>query len=213
MIGSNDEDNDEKPVHNVYIKSFKMMTTEVTQAQWNSLMSYNPSNYKGDYLPIDEVSWDEVQEFIQKLNQYDPGKGYRLPSEAEWEYACRAGTTTKYYSGNSDSDLARAGWYNGNSGSKTHPVGQKEPNAWSLYDMHGNVWEWCEDWYQSSYNGAPSDGSAWLSPAGQYRVLRGGSWNSSTSCCRSASRLSREPTRLLVGRYSLSGGFRLARSL
>ena len=208
MMGSNDGRGDEKPMHNVYIKSFRMMTTEVTQAQWTAVMGNNPSNWKGDDLPVEQVSWNDCQEFIRKLNQLDPGKGYRLSTEAEWEYACRAGTTTKYYTGNSDSDLGRAGWYSSNSGSKTHPVGQKEPNAWGLYDMHGNVWEWCADWYHGNYNGAPQDGSARLSPSGNSRVLRGGSWRSGPSFCRSASRNWFDPD---IRDYYL--GFRLARSL
>ena len=188
IMGSNDGESDEKPVHTVNIKSFYMMTTEVTQAQWQSVMGKNPSKLKGDYFPVENVSWNDCQDFIQKLNQLKPGKDYRLPTEAEWEYACRAGTSTKFYSGNSDSDLERIGWKNGNSGNKTHPVGQKVPNAWGLYDMHGNVWEWCEDWYHDSYNGSPTNGSAWLSPSGQYRVLRGGSWHSNAQLCRSSDR-------------------------
>ena len=204
QMGSNDGGSDEKPVHNVYVKSFKMMTTEVTQAQWQALMGSNPSNWKGDNLPVENVSWDDIQDFLRELNRIDPGKKYRLPTEAEWEYACRAGTTTKYYTGDKDSDLNRAGWYNGNSGSNTHPVGQKAPNAWGLYDMHGNVWEWCEDWFHSSYNGAPKDGSAWNSPSGQYRVLRGGSWLHPPRSCRSAHRHRYNPDL----RY-IHNGFRL----
>ncbi|MBC8277088.1 MAG: SUMF1/EgtB/PvdO family nonheme iron enzyme, partial [FCB group bacterium] len=181
-MGSN-ESKDEKPVHSVSIKPFYMMTTEVTQKMWKELMGSNPSHFKGDNLPVEKVSWNDCQKFIEKLNQRDPGKGYRLPTEAEWEYACRAGTTTKYYSGNSESDLKRAGWYSGNSGKKTHIVGQKSPNSWGLYDMSGNVWEWCTDWYHNSYSGAPTDGSAWISPSSTYRVLRGGSWYYFAFCC------------------------------
>ena len=219
QMGSKSGDSDEEPVHRVNIKPFYIMTTEVTQAQWKAVMGNNPSHFKGDNLPVEKVSWNDCQEFIKKLNQRDPWKGYCLPSEAEWEYACRAGTTTKYYSGNSESDLKRVAWYYGNSGSKTHPVGQKQPNAYGLYDMHGNVWEWCEDWYHNSYNGAPINESAWVSPSGSARVLRGGSWiNVPWLClsanrytqrsCRSASRGSSEP-----GYRSLNLGFRLARGL
>ena len=210
MMGSNDGSRDEKPVHQVNIKSFQMMTTEVTQAQWKAVMGNNPSKFKGDNLPVENVSWNDCQEFINKLNQRDPGKGYRLPSEAEWEYACRAGTTTKYYSGDSESDLGRVGWYGfdkGNSNKKTHPVGQKSPNSWGLYDMHGNVWEWCADWYHKSYNSAPADGSAWVSPSGQNRVLRGGSWSFNQFYCRSASRYGLNPAH----RYDYYG-FRLVRN-
>ena len=188
MMGSNDGEPREKPVHNVYIKSFYMMTTEVTQAQWQAVMGNNPSRFKGDNLPVESVSWNDVQDFIKKLNQLDPGKRYRLPTEAEWEYACRAGTTTRFYSGNSDSDLDAIAWYSANSGRKTHPVGQKRANAWGLYDMSGNVREWCQDWYHDSYNGAPADGGAWVSPSGQYRLLRGGSWFDEPYYCRSADR-------------------------
>ena len=208
MMGSPEDEDDrrdaESPQHKVTLKPFRMQTTPVTQKQWKEVMGNNPSNFDGDDLPVGCVSWNDCREFVKKLNQRDPGKGYRLPSEAEWEYACRAGTTTKYYSGNSESDLERAGWYRDNSGGKTHPAGQKEPNAWGLYDIHGNVWEWCEDWYHSSYNGAPSDGSAWVSPTGKYRVLRGGSWSLIQDYCRSAHRGRSNP----VSRYG-SYGFRL----
>ena len=204
MMGSNNSYSDEKPIHKVNIQPFYMMSTEVTQAMWKVVIDDNPSRFKGDNLPIENVSWNDCQEFIKKLNQFDPGKGYRLPTEAEWEYACCGGTTTRYYSGDSESDLKSVGWWKGNSDGKTHPVGQKEPNAWGLYDMHGNVWEWCEDWYQYSYNGASSDGSAWLFPSGSARVLRGGGWDSNPDNCRSVLRY----------RYAPSGrnnniGFRL----
>ncbi|MDP8229250.1 MAG: formylglycine-generating enzyme family protein, partial [Candidatus Electryoneaceae bacterium] len=179
MMGSNDGDSEEKPVRRVTVPSFYMMTTTVTQKMWVEVMGGNPSNFQGNNLPVEKVSWNDVQEFIRKLNRRDPGNDYRLPSESEWEYACRAGTTTKYHSGNSESDLARVGWYNGNSDDRTHSVGQKSPNAWGLYDMHGNVWEWCEDWYHGNYNKAPTDGSVWISPSGSRRVLRGGCWNGS----------------------------------
>ena len=238
MMGSNDGESDEKPVHNVYIKSFKMMTTEVTVGlfrqfvnetgyqteaeksggayvydgnQWGQKSDANWSNpyfSQSDDHPVVCVGWNDCKEYIQWLNRKDPGKGYRLPTESEWEYACRAGSTTKYYSGNSDSDLGRAGWYSGNSGNKTYPVGQKTPNAWGLYDMHGNVWEWCEDVYHDSYNGAPADGSAWLSPSGQYRVLRGGAWSFPPFDCRSAARDGSGPDTL-----NRSLGFRLCASL
>ena len=190
--------------HHVTISGFQMMTTEITQVMWQSVMGSNPSYFKGDNLPVEQVSWTDCQEFIKKLTQRDPDKNYRLPSEAEWEYACRAGTTTRFYSGDSDSDLDRVGWYRGNSGSKAHPVGQKQPNAWGLYDMHGNVWEWCEDWYHDSYTGAPNNGTAWTSPSGTSRVLRGGSWDGLPRRCRGASRLWIDPAYRYYG-Y----GFRL----
>ena len=207
-MGSNDTRNDAGPVHGVNLKSFQMMTTEVTQGMWKAVMGSNPSKFKGDNLPVESVSWIECEEFIKKLNQGDPGKGYRLPTEAEWEFACRAGTTTFYHSGNTESELERVGWYNGNSGSKTHPVRQKEPNTWGLYDMHGNVYEWCEDWYHRNYNNAPSNGSAWNFPSGKKRVLRGGSWGYSPDYCRSADRGKSEPS--YSGSYY--SGFRLVRN-
>jgi len=188
MMGSNDGDGDEKPVHWVEIEPFAMMTTEVTQKMWQELMDSNPSYFKVNNLPVENVSWNDTQEFLKKLNQHDPGKNYRLPSEAEWEYACRAGTTTNYYSGDSESDLGRVGWCSLNSGSWTHPVGYKSPNAWGLYDMHGNVWEWCEDWYHESYSGAPDDGRAWASSEGASSVLRGGSWLRNPDSCRASNR-------------------------
>jgi formylglycine-generating enzyme required for sulfatase activity len=199
-------DDDESPQHRVTLNSFYIMTTEVTQSQWQAVMGSNPSYFKGDNLPVEQVSWNDVQEFIKKLNQRDPGKGYRLPSEAEWEYSCRAGTTTRFYTGNAEADLARAGWYDGNSGSKTHAVGQKTPNAWDLYDMHGNVWEWCQDWYHDSYNGAPVDGRAWETPSETFRVLRGGSWGINVRICRSSFRFRYEPD----NRNDYFFGFRVA---
>ena len=218
MMGSNDFedfDNHEKPVHRVNIKSFYMMTTMVTQEMWVVVMGVavlenNPSSFKGDNLPVDCLSWDDCQKFIRTLNQWDPGKGYRLPTEAEWEYVCRAGTTTKYYSGDNESDLDDIAWYHGNSTYVTHPVGQKKPNRWGLYDMHGNGWEWCEDWFHDNYEGAPTDGSAWLTPTSNCRVLRGGNWlDDYLYCeCRSAVRDWAEPYN-----RSYYWGFRLVRNL
>jgi formylglycine-generating enzyme required for sulfatase activity len=207
MMGSPNTE-EEGPQHQVTLQPFYMMNTEVTHAQWKAVMNSNPSSFKGDSLPVETVSWNDCQEFIRELNKMDPGKGYRLPSEAEREYACRAGTYTRFYSGNSESDLDRVGWYSGNSGSKMHPVGTKEPNAWGLYDMHGNVFEWCQDWYHGNYFGAPSFGSAWESGGGQYRVLRGGSWIS--GCVKGCPSASRDCSDLDA--RSANIGFRLVRS-
>jgi|GEM_PF-5472937 len=211
LMGSNDGGSDEKPVHRVTVQPFKMQSTEVTQAQWEAVMGGNPSEWRGDNLPVEQVSWDDCQEFLSKLNQLDPGKGYRLPSEAEWEYACRAGTMTKYNTGDSESDLARAGWYHKNSYLKTHPVGQKVANKWGLYDMHGNVWEWCQDDLHENYHNdfgcrkAPTDGTAWVDkPRAGLRILRGGSRDSSDFNCRSATRGGSSP-----GSWGITGGFRL----
>lgn len=185
MMGSENGDPEERPVHRVSIsQSFYMGKYEVTQEQWQAVMETNPSHLQGAKLPVDNVSWNDAQEFINKLNEMDIACKYRLPAEAEWEYACRAGTTGDY-AGNLD-DMA---WYLDNSGHQTHPVGQKQPNAWGLYDMHGNVWEWCQDWQHQNYNGAPADESAWLSIGKQKeRVLRGGSLAEHGKDVRSAAR-------------------------
>jgi formylglycine-generating enzyme required for sulfatase activity len=186
MMGSENGDKDEKPAHQVTINnSIYMGKYEVTQAQWQQVMGSNPSRFKNcDQCPVEMVTWNDVQEFIKKLNAMNDGSTYRLPSEAEWEYACRAGTTNDYAG-----DLDAMGWYDKNSERKTHAVGQKQPNAFGLYDLHGNVWEWCEDWYHDNYNGAPTDGSAWLGGGEQKkRVLRGGSWVNHANSLRSAQR-------------------------
>jgi formylglycine-generating enzyme required for sulfatase activity len=187
MMGSTNGGTDEKPVHQVTIsQAFYMGKYEVTQGQWQTVMGNNPSNFKdcGGNCPVEQVSWDDAQNFINKLNESNDGFRYRLPTEAEWEYACRAGTTGDYAG-----ILSEMAWYGKNSGSKTHAVGGKQPNAWGLADMHGNVWEWCQDWYHETYYGAPTDGSAWLSGGEQeYRVLRGGSWGNYAEGLRSAVR-------------------------
>jgi len=186
-------DSDEGPVHHVNIETaFYMGRYEVTQKQWREIMGDNPSFFTGDdNLPVEKVSWDDVQEFIKKLNEKEGTDKYRLPSEAEWEYACRAGTTTRYSFGDDD-DYANLGdyaWYDENSDDETHPVGQKKPNSWGLYDLHGDVWEWVQDcWHGYYYGGAPVDGSAWESGDGAYRVFRGGSWSDVARNCRSANR-------------------------
>lgn len=190
MMGSENGYDDEKPVHQVTIHNgFYMGKYEVTQAQWQKVMGNNPSYFKNcDQCPVENVSWNDAQEFIKKLNAQNDGYTYRLPSEAEWEYACRAGTTGDYAG-----DVDAMAWYEKNSDKKTHPVGQKQPNPWGLYDMHGNVWEWCEDLYHDSYNGAPMDGSAWESGGEQYRVLHGGSWYDLDIGLRPANRLRNDP--------------------
>jgi TonB family protein len=187
MMGSTNGEPDEKPAHQVTINySFYMGRYEVTQAQWQAVMGNNPSYFKdcGGNCPVEQVSWDDTQIFIQRLNGMNDGYTYRLPTEAEWEYACRAGTTGDYAG-----PLSEMAWYSENSGSKTHTVGGKRPNEWGLADMHGNVWELCQDWYHETYYGAPTDGSAWLSGGDQkYRVLRGGSWLINATNLRSAYR-------------------------
>ena len=181
---------DEEPPHTVHIRSFLMGRTEVTQKQWRDVMGSNPSRFAacGPECPVESVGWDEVQQFISKLNQ-KTGQKYRLPSEAEWEYAASAGTTAEWSHGNNESKLGNYAWYGGNSGRKMQAVGQKRPNAFGLYDMHGNVWEWTQDCWHDNYSGAPIDGSAWtIGCTNRNRVLRGGSWYGNPADLRSAIR-------------------------
>ncbi len=206
-------DADEGPQRKVYIKAFEMQTCEVTQLHWKQVMGYNPSFYSGDSLPVEQVSWNQVQEFIRRLNAIDPGKDYRLPSEAEWEYACRAGSGTRFPWGDDPKycALEMFSWTSVGFTGRTHPVGRKRPNSWGLYDMHGNVFEWCRDWYRGNYEDAPADGSALESPVGSHRVYRGGgsvisSWEYNARRCRSAYRNRGRPT----SRY-FDVGFRLVR--
>ena len=214
MMGSpSDEEgrwDGEGPVHKVTIEeSYYLGKYEVTQEQWREVMGSSPSHFKGDDLPVEQVSWYDAQEFIKKLNEKERTDKYRLPSEAEWEYACRAGTTTRYYFVDDGLRLEDYAWYgeDWNSGS-THPVGQKKPNPGGLYDMYGNVYEWCQDRWHDDYDGAPSDGSAWESGSNSYRVLRGGSWNRYAVRCRSAFRHSGDP-----GYCGKNLGFRVLRKL
>jgi formylglycine-generating enzyme required for sulfatase activity len=181
-------ESNEGPVRYVKIKkAFYMGRYEVTQKEWREVMGNNPPYFWDNNLPADMVSWNNVQEFIRKLNEREGMCRYRLPSEAEWEYACRAGTTTRYSFGDSESRLDDYAWYENNSDNKVHPVGLKLPNSYGLYDMHGNVWEWVQDGWHNYY-GAPTDGSALECEDESYRVLRGGSWGGNAGYCRSAFR-------------------------
>jgi formylglycine-generating enzyme required for sulfatase activity len=178
-----------KPVHTVKIRTpFYLGIYPVTQREWKAIMGNNPSEFNGNDLPVESVSWNGVQDFIKKLNEKEGTNKYRLPTEAEWEYAARARTTTRYSFGDDDSKLGEYAWYSENSGDKTHPVGKKEANPWGLYDVHGNVWEWVQDEWHDTYNGAPVDGSVWEDGVSASRVHRGGSWISLARRCRSANR-------------------------
>ena len=198
----------EKQLRVTLTKGFSMQTTEVTQRQWRAVMGSNPSFFsnRGDNCPVQDVSWNDVQEFISKLNRKEGGsRYYRLPTEAEWEYAARAGSTTRFCFGDEESRLAEYAWYNVNSGRSAHSVAQKKPNAWGLYDMHGNVWEWCQDWYRGYPSGSVTDPTGPLS--GLYRVTRGGSCSHSSRFCRSDYRGTNEPAL-----WGDNLGFRLALS-
>ena len=182
-------DASEKPAHKVTItKPFYLGKFEVTQEQWEAVMGNNPSEFKDPKNPVECASWDDCQQFLVKLNAKSGGQGgkFVLPTEAQWEYACRAGSTGKFCFGDEEEQLDEYAWYGKNSGSKTHSVGGKKPNAWGLYDMHGNVWEWCQDWYDTYGAEAVDDPSG--PTTGSNRVRRGGSWGGTARYCRSAYR-------------------------
>jgi formylglycine-generating enzyme required for sulfatase activity len=181
-----DNDQREQPKHQVNIKQFWMGKYPVTQAQWDAIMTNNNSSTGIDF-PVNNISWHQAVEFCKKLSEIT-WKKFRLPSEAEWEYACRAGSQTSYCFGEYSNQLREYAWYINNSNNQTLRVGQKKPNAWGLYDMHGNVWEWCEDNWHDNYEGAPSDGRAWLGNDA-YSVLRGGCWNLNAVTCSCTFRL------------------------
>ena len=191
----------EKPAHSVTLSGYYIGKYEVTQAQWRAIMGNNPSYFKGDNLPVEQVSWNDCQAFIRKLNELT-GKKFSLPTEAQWEYAARGGKSggTKY---SGSDNIGNVAWYEDNSGDRTHPVGMKKPNSLGIYDMSGNVWEWCQDWYgdYSSYSQTNPTGpdSGW-----SYRVYRGGCWFSLARVCRVSIRSGYAPG----SRYS-DLGFRL----
>jgi formylglycine-generating enzyme required for sulfatase activity len=201
-----------RPVHRVQVSGFYIGKFPVTQALWKAVMNgENPSGFKGDERPVEWVSWDDIaNHFLPALCRLS-GFHYRLPSEAEWEYAARGGKyhAEGYKYAGSDR-LKDAGWFKDNNGKETKPVGQKQPNQLGIYDMSGNVWEWCEDDWHNNYNGAPEDGSAWINSPnrGSNRVVRGGGWVNSAQDCRAACRGNNSP-----GTRSLNLGFRLALSL
>lgn len=194
---------DERPTHSVTVSDFYIGKYEVTQAQWRAVMGSNPSYFTGDNLPVKQVSWDDIQEFITKLNTMT-GKTFRLPTEAEWEYAARGGNKSKGYKYSGSNTLDNVAWYTNNSSRKTHPVGQKQPNELGLYDMSGNVWEWCQDWY-GSYSSSSQTNPTGPS-SGSCRVLRGGSWVRNARRCR----VSYRDGRTFPDYRSYDSGFRLA---
>ena len=186
---SSEADNDERPVTKVRIsRGFYLGKYEVTQGQWQAVMGSNPSRFDecGPDCPVDTVSWEDVQEFIRRLNAAVGEERYRLPTEAEWEYAARAGTTGDRYG-----NLGAIAWYEDNSGRRTHPVGQKAPNAWGLHDMLGNVWEWVGDWYGPYPGGRVTDPTG--PSSGSERVFRGGGWAIDARYCRASNRISLSP--------------------
>jgi formylglycine-generating enzyme required for sulfatase activity len=210
-MGSPDDDSERyssETIHTVTLsKGFLMATAPITQSQWQKVMGNNPSHFKenGNNCPVEQVSWEDAHQFIDKLNEMEQTKHYCLPTEAQWEYACRAGSTTQYCFGDDEKRLNDYAWYDKNSGGKTHPVKQKKPNAWGLYDIHGNVWEWCEDWYGDYPIEPVTDPTGPAS--GARRVIRGGSWGDSPGDLRSAVRFDFSP-----GDRSYLIGFRLLRT-
>jgi formylglycine-generating enzyme required for sulfatase activity len=183
---------DEYPQHRVTLSPFYIGKYPVTQAQWEAVMRFNPSNFVGPNLPVDCVTWDEAVEFCRRLS-YATARVYRLPTEAEWEYACRAGTQTKFNYGDEEEFLVHHAWCLNNASNQTQPVGLKKPNGWGLYDMHGNVWEWCQDWYASDYYQHSPSVNPHGPAQGASRVQRGGSWYSLPNYCRSAGRSNHQP--------------------
>ena len=190
MMGDNESDDDrEKPAHKVKVKDFYMGKYQVTQEQWEAVMKKNPAFFKGNKRPVETVSWLDAKDFIKKLNEITR-KNFRLPSEAEWEYAARGGKFSQGYTYAGSDKLKQVGWYGENSNEETREVGLLRPNELGIYDMSGNVWEWCADDWHEDYKNAPDDGTAWVDvpDRGANRVLRGGSYWINPVYCRSALR-------------------------
>ena len=207
-MGSDSGDADEQPVHTVTIsKPFYIGQFEVTQAQWHAVMESDPSQFAGDpSRPVESISWNDARAFIAKLNAMEPGKTYRLPTEAEWEYAARAGSAAAYAFGDDPAQLDAYAWYTDNADNTTHPVGEKRPNAWGVYAMHGGVWEWVQERYGAYPSEAATESVG--PPPGNRRVIRGGSWLASAEDCRAASRSHAHPA--FRGAHV---GFRLVRTV
>ena len=189
-----DADSDEKPAHSMTLSDYYIGQTEVTQALWQAVMGSNPSNWKGDNLPVETVSWNDCQQFIEKLNQLT-GRKFRLPTEAEWEYAARGGNKSRGYKYAGSNDIGSVAWYSDNSASKTHPVGQKQANVLGIYDMAGNVLEWCQDWFDSGYYGKSPSTNPCNNTSASSRVNRGGSWYGNARYCRVSHRNYDNPDR------------------
>jgi formylglycine-generating enzyme required for sulfatase activity len=219
LMGSSESEanrlTEEGPQHEVRVEQFYMGKYEVTQKQWKAVMGYNPSFFKGEELPVENVSWYEAMEFCKLLSERT-GRSYSLPTEAQWEYASRSGRTTAFgYGETITTEIAN---YNGELPYRSAPKGENRAktiavgslgaaNGFGLYDMSGNVWEWCLDWYHETYEGAPVDGSAWVKPAGKYWVLRGGSWSTSALYCRAGTRRNNS-----TGKRNSNFGFRVVAS-
>jgi formylglycine-generating enzyme required for sulfatase activity len=185
-----------KPVHKVTItEPFYLGKYEVTQEQWEAVMGRNPSWFKGPKNPVDSVGWGDCEVLLKKLDEKCGGSGARfsLPTEAQWEYACRAGSTTKYCYGDDEARLAEYAWFSDNSEGTTHPVGEKKPNAWGLYDVHGNVFEWCADWYGSDYYRSSPASDPTGPSSGSLHLNRGGCWESYAGACRLGYRNTNSP--------------------
>ena len=192
---------DEKPTHQVTLTNdYYIGKTEVTQALWKAVMGNNPSYFKGDNLPVENVSWDDCQKFISKLNSLT-GQNFRLPTEAEWEFAARGGNNSNHYQYSGSNELGDVAWYDGNSGGKTHVVATKQPNELGLYDMSGNVWEWCSDCYDNYSSSSLTNPTG--PNSGSNRVTRGGCWGPDARFCRSSARIDCAPD------YSFGLGLRL----
>ncbi|MBR4887442.1 MAG: formylglycine-generating enzyme family protein [Muribaculaceae bacterium] len=185
-----DAGSDEKPAHQVTLSDYMIGKTEVTQELWQAVMGSNPSSFKGDNLPVERVSWNDCQEFIKKLNSLT-GLQFRLPTEAEWEYAARGGNKSKGYKYSGSNDVNSVAWYDSNSSSKTHQVATKAPNELGLYDMSGNVYEWCGDWWGVYSSGSQTNPKG--PSSGTYRVNRGGNWGNSARYCRVSNRNNNSP--------------------
>ncbi len=195
------------PTREVTIAPFYIGIYEVTQAQWQAVMGYNPSEYKDSRRPVEQVSWLEVQSFLEELNRLEGTNRYRLPTEAEWEYAARAGSLEPRFFGEDVTQLRRYAAYGAKDASGSWPVGRKAANPWGLFDVYGNVWEWVQDCWHDNYNGAPASGRLWAGGDCAYRVMRGGGWNSPESSIGSAVRGS-----FIPNQEDVATGFRVVRN-